>query len=133
MSTSAPYLSHAIVVIFNSVIFGLGLIASIGLPWFLLVRLSTMIATSRQAPSNEHDPADVRDNSTKAFWDGVLGCLLTFTLVGYVGSSYWFWVKMDSVVGAVLMGTISVVGVSAGIAVSAMIAIQFGRAAGWQI
>lgn len=131
MSTIGSYLIYLISVIANSVIVTLGMMASIGIPWALLGRLRTISSPSRrESPDSQNDMASDH-HSTDAFWDGVLGVLLTFTSTGYAGSCYYFWVELNSVIEAALKSTFTIVAVSVGIALSAGMVLFLGRQIGW--
>jgi hypothetical protein len=131
MSTNSSYLGYIFAVISNSIVAALGMIASIGIPWYLLEQLKTMSEPSRKVPLNSTNATHSRNRSVNAFWDAMLGGLLAFTSFGYVICGYIFWLDLDSVAEAVLWSTGTVIGISFGIAIAGAGVIYLGRAAGW--
>ena len=131
MSTDTPFFGYMIAVISNSIIATLGMIASIGIPWFLLEQLKTMSTARRQVPPNTPNATHSRNRPGNAFWDAMLGGLLAFAPFGYVACGYIFWLDLDSVAEAVLRSAVTVIGISLGVAIAGAGVIYLGKAAGW--
>lgn len=127
------YLAYLINIIVNLVIVALGFVASIGVPWAMLEKLKTFHLGGEGVPLNSPNAMHSRIRSINYFWDAALGCLTAFCSTGYVGCAYYFWVKLDSVMEAVFLGTITIIGITAGVAIAALGVIHFGREADWII
>ena len=131
MSTETSFFGYMIDVISNSIIATLGMIVSIGIPWFLLEQLKAMSITSRQVPPNTPNATHSRNRPGNAFWDAMLGGLLALTPLGYFAYGYIFWLDLDSVAEAALRSAATVIGISFGVAIAGAGVIYLGRAAGW--
>jgi hypothetical protein len=131
MTPTAGYPVYLFAIISNSIIFTLGMIASMGVPWFLYERLKKFSSTGRQLVSSDQNVLYTTHHSSGSFWDAAFAFQLVFSSTGYVVSVYYFWRELDSVPHAVFQSTITILGISVGVTLSAAAVIHFMKSVGW--
>lgn len=127
------FFSYAIQVVANSTIIALGMMASMGVPWYLLERSISLLQQTWQTTQTDEDSNRTRDDSEPGYREVALGILLYLTAIGYAASVFIFMAESASVVEAVLNGTITVIRSSVGFGISATGIIYLGRLFGWTI
>ena len=130
MSTITSHITYMTEVIFNSVIFGVGIIVAVAVPVIINRGLDSISSKNRQSPSKDLSETKSAGNPDLSFWAAVLIFTIMATITAYIVLVCQFWNNFDSITGVVVKSTITIIAASVGLAIPALVRVFIDRAFG---